>query len=216
MFESQTTAIPHNLVEDVVESMLARKLPPFLQGNLGAHFQQVETLTNKVDSLGSLLSGVAQKVEAHGIDPLQQNTPKEIVQRVEAIERRVGGLEVEMSKVPPVLASHQNYFLGLRKGNHWGSRWNTTPYWSSVGKWRWRVCEFGHGGRDKSSKRSAWRNGSWVDKLTPSKGKLTHCINTKRLNSTKFVKELTARSNKWDVPCKMCNPKSGGWKKNNP
>ena len=26
------------------------------------------------------------------------------MQRVEAIERRVGGLEVEMSKVPPVLA----------------------------------------------------------------------------------------------------------------
>ena len=116
VFESQTDAIPRNLVEEVVERMLARKLPPFLQGNLGAHFQQVETLTSKVDSLGSLLSGLAQKVEAHGMDPLQQNAPKEFVQRVEAIKRRVGGLEVEMSKVPPVLASHQNYFLGLRKG----------------------------------------------------------------------------------------------------
>ena len=66
------------------------------------------------------------------MDPLQQNAPKEIVQRVEAIERRVGGLEVEMSKVPPVLAL---LFGFAKRGGSFGEAGGTPlpigPAWAN-------------------------------------------------------------------------------------
>ena len=101
--------------EEMVERALAQKLPQHLR-QVETLTSQVETLSAQVENMGRLLSTLAPKVETFGQEVVQANFPEKIMPTVEAVARRVGGLEFEVAKVPQVLLSHQNYLLGLRKG----------------------------------------------------------------------------------------------------
>jgi len=110
------------LVEQTVERILQQRLPTLIPIQFQGDLQKIEVLTSKVE----VLEGIARRMTA-----LENLLPRVVAlesggqrvgaigvpaQAVEALEIKVGGLQTELAKTPPILASHQNHVLALRKG----------------------------------------------------------------------------------------------------